>query len=122
MPVDLQTAAHPLLVVLAAAACGAFAWWSYGRTTPPMTGGRRVLLAALRGTTLFAVFLLLFEPALRRVVERADAPLVAVLVDVSRSIAADPGRIHFRMMIPPRRLAPGVRAPGGGCTPRHLNG
>jgi len=88
--VDLQTAAHPLLVVLAAALCGAFAWWSYGRTTPVVTGWRRPLLAGLRAATLFVVFLLLFEPVLRRVLERADEPVVAVLVDVSRSIAADP--------------------------------
>ena len=83
---DLQTAAHPLIVVLAALAAGAGAWWSYGRSTPRVAGGRRALLAGLRGAVLVVVFLLLFEPVLRRLTGRDEEPVVAVLLDDSRSL------------------------------------
>lgn len=79
--------------MLAAIAAGAGAWWSYGRATPAVAGWRRALLAALRGAVLLAVFLLLFEPILRRVTGREDEAVVAVLLDDTRSLtAATPGQ------------------------------
>ncbi len=87
---DLQSAAHPLIVVLAALAAGAGAWWSYGRSTPRIAGVRRATLSALRGTVLFVVFLLLFEPVLRRITGTDEEPVVAVVLDDSRSLTVAP--------------------------------
>ncbi|HLT46131.1 MAG TPA: hypothetical protein VK002_02785 [Rubricoccaceae bacterium] len=87
---DLTLAASPLLLLLAVAVAGALTWWTYGRSTPRVTGPKRVLLVGLRFAALFVVVLLLFEPVFRRVAQREEPPVLAVLVDASESLTADP--------------------------------
>lgn len=87
---DLTLASSPLLLLFALAVAGAFTWWSYGRSQPRVAGPKRLLLAGLRFLALFVVVLLLFEPVFRRVVRRDEPPVLAVLVDASESLTADP--------------------------------
>src|SRR5690606_458357 len=82
--------ASPLLLLLALAAAGALTWWTYGRSTPRATGAKRGLLVGLRFVALFVVVLLLFEPVFRFVDRREEPPVLAVLVDASESLTADP--------------------------------
>ncbi len=74
------------LLALCALVAGALTYWSYRRTVPPLSAGRRLLLGALRFGALFLILFLLFEPILRRVTERARPPVVAVLLDNSESL------------------------------------
>lgn len=89
---DLTFAVSPVVLAISAVAAGALAWWSYGRSTPPVSGGRRAALAALRFAALFLVLVLLFDPVWRRVTRTGEPPLLAVLVDDSESLTlgADP--------------------------------
>ncbi|MEM1056122.1 MAG: hypothetical protein AAGI52_11385 [Bacteroidota bacterium] len=83
---DLALAAPPWLLALCALGAGLLAWWTYGRTTPTVTGWRRGGLAALRFAALFLVLLLLFGPVWRAFSTSGDDPLLAVLVDESESL------------------------------------
>ena len=88
---DLSLAYSPVLLAACALGAGALAWWSYGRSTPAARGWRRVALPALRFGALFLVLLLLFDPVWRRVTRTGEAPLLAVLVDDSESLAVGDG-------------------------------
>jgi hypothetical protein len=71
-----------LLMVIAAAAAGLY----YRTTVPVIARRRRILLAVLRGTALGLFVLLLCEPLLRLVFSSVHPPVLAVLVDNSRSM------------------------------------
>ncbi|MGB3543329.1 MAG: hypothetical protein WBA11_10435, partial [Rubrivirga sp.] len=78
-------------MAVSAVAAGALAWWSYGRSTPTVSGGRRVALAALRFGAFFLVLLLLLDPVWRSVTRTGEPPLLAVLVDDSESLRLGTG-------------------------------
>ena len=88
---DLTLGYSPLLLVLCLAAAAGLTWWTYGRSVPRVTTGRRLLLSALRGTALFIVLVLLFEPVLRRTDATEEPPVLAVLVDASQSLGREDG-------------------------------
>lgn len=88
---DLSLGHSPLLLVLCFAAAAGLTWWTYGRSAPRATPRRRAVLMTLRGAALFLVLLLLFEPVLRRVEAEEEEPVLAVLVDASRSLALEDG-------------------------------
>ena len=88
---DLSLAVSPVVLAVSAVVAGALAWWSYGRSTPAVYGGRRVALAGLRVAALFLVLLLLFDPVWRRVTRTGEPPLLAVLVDDSESLRLGTG-------------------------------
>ena len=88
---DLAFAVSPVVLAVSAVAAGALAWWSYGRSTPPVSGARRAGLAALRFAALFLVLVLLFDPVWRRVTRTGEPPLLAVLVDDSESLRLGAG-------------------------------
>ena len=88
---DLSLTHSPLLLASALLAAAVLTWWTYGRTTPSVTGLRRILLATLRFVALFIVILLLFEPIFQRLDSRADPPVLAVLADVSESLSVAEG-------------------------------
>ena len=73
-----------LLVVLA----GMGAWWAYRQTT--LSPGQRVLLGSLRFLTLTVLLVLLAEPLIRLVTSLEVRPVVALLVDTSRSLDPEP--------------------------------
>ncbi len=88
---DLSLGYSPLLLVGCLLAAAALTWWTYGRSVPRVTGGRRAVLMALRGAALFLVLVLLFEPVLRRVEATEEPPVLAVLVDDSQSLGREDG-------------------------------
>ncbi len=88
---DLSLSHSPLLLVGCLLAAAALTWWTYGRSVPRATPGRRAVLMALRGAALFLVLVLLFEPVLRRTEATEEPPVLAVLVDGSRSLGREDG-------------------------------
>ena len=88
---DLSLGYSPLLLVGCLLAAAALTWWTYGRSVPRVTPGRRAVLMALRGAALFLVLVLLFEPILRRVEATEEPPVLAVLVDDSQSLGREDG-------------------------------
>ena len=88
---DLSLAVSPAVLAFSAVAAGALAWWSYGRSTPPVAGPKRLALAGLRFAALFLVILLLADPVWRRVTRTGEPPLLAVLVDDSESLRLGTG-------------------------------
>ncbi|HEX9659373.1 MAG TPA: vWA domain-containing protein, partial [Rhodothermales bacterium] len=84
---------HPLALALALLLAGALTWWTYRRTTPPISSARRATLIGLRWLSLSLVLLLLAEPVIRTVLRSTQTPILAVLLDTSRSLsdAVHPG-------------------------------
>lgn len=83
---DLDLAFPPALLVLSAVVAAGLAIWSYGRSTPPVSGWRRAVLTALRAGAFWLVLLLLFDPVWKRLTRSGEPPLLAVLVDASESL------------------------------------
>lgn len=79
------------MLAVGASLAGVLAWWSYGRSTPTVTGWRRTTLAGLRFGALFLVLTLLLDPVWRRITESGEPPLLAILVDDSESLRLGPG-------------------------------
>ena len=94
MPVSFSV--HPLLVIACVVVAAIFAYWTYGRTTPAISPGRRALLSSLRGLTLAIVLFLLFDPVLRRPDVRHEPPLVAILADNSASLSLTSDSLAIR--------------------------
>lgn len=78
---------HPLAVAISLLLAALLTWWTYRRTTPPVSTLRRGTLIALRWSALSLVLLLLAEPVIRTVVHTSRIPIVAVLFDTSRSLS-----------------------------------
>jgi uncharacterized membrane protein len=78
--------------VLAFAAALVLAWLTYARLALPMSRGRRAVLIVLRATTLVLLVAFLLRPVIYVPAEGSSSGLVAILVDVSRSMRiADAG-------------------------------
>jgi uncharacterized membrane protein len=75
------------LALLAAAAIGGVALFSYRRPLVPLTPGQRAVLIALRASGLSLVVLCLCRPIVLRPPSGSRDIVVPVLVDVSRSMA-----------------------------------
>lgn len=74
-----------LLVMLSVAAAVYF----YRNTVPPVSRGKRILLTALRSAALALLLIFLFEPFLRLVSTSTQEPVLAVLVDDSKSMSIE---------------------------------
>ena len=74
------------MLVASVALASALAWWSYGRTTPPLAGWRRVMLPVLRAAALSMILFLILEPIWKTISRSEEAPLLAVLIDDSLSL------------------------------------
>ncbi len=72
-----------LLLVLVAIAA---ALYFYRATLPPIPRKKKILLTTLRACSLSIILLLLCEPLLRLVTSSTRAPVLAVLVDISKSM------------------------------------
>ncbi|MCX6133126.1 MAG: VWA domain-containing protein [Ignavibacteriales bacterium] len=83
---DLTTSYHVVLLLLAAVAAGLLAVFVYRFTVPPVSRGVRGTLMGVRGLGLFLLFLLIGEPLLSLVSHRTERPVLAVLIDQSRSM------------------------------------
>src|SRR5579862_5302004 len=75
------------LALLAAAAIGGVAVFSYRRPLVPLSSGQRAVLIALRASSLALVVLCLCRPIVLRPPAASRDIVVPVLVDVSRSMA-----------------------------------
>ncbi len=79
-----------VLVVLAlVAAVVAFSIWSYRRTVPEISRGRRILLTSLRASALSLLVFVLFEPILNLTTTETLPPRVLALLDNSRSMTIE---------------------------------
>ena len=88
----------PLVVALILGAIAASVL-VYRTTIPPLRRSRRILLAALRGSVLALLLLLIAEPLLRLVHSRERPPSVALLVDNSQSMQlSDAGTVRARII------------------------
>jgi uncharacterized membrane protein len=78
--------------VLAFAAAAVVAWFTYARLALPLSRSRRAMLIGLRATTLVLLVAFLLRPVFFVPAEGSSSGLVAILVDVSRSMRiADAG-------------------------------
>jgi uncharacterized membrane protein len=82
---SLQEKNLPLIIGLFILAL-LFAVYTYRRTFPPLSHKKKGLLLSLRMIALFCLFLVLSEPILTLAKKYTQKPVVALLVDVSRSM------------------------------------
>jgi hypothetical protein len=104
---------HPAAVLVAVVLAGIATWWVYRQTTPQLSVRRRVLLGTLRFLALTIVILLLAEPIIRSVVRNERKPVVAILLDASRSLSpvvANPAVVHEQVVDLTDRLASDLSA------------
>ena len=98
--VHISFALKALFIILGALASAGLSFLVYRVTVPPISRQRRILLTVLRGFGLFLVFLLIAEPILSLVTRTIEKPLIAVLVDNSRSMTIqDPARQRKQALI-----------------------
>jgi len=82
----LSTTLNGVLITVAAAAAVALTILAYRFTIPPVSRLLRTVLIILRTLGLFLLFLVLGEPLLSLVFHRTERPVLAVLVDQSKSM------------------------------------
>ncbi len=83
---SLSFGLSPWLLALCLVLAAGLTYWTYRRTTPPISRGWRWLLGSLRFTALALLFFLLFEPVLRQLSTTERPPVLAVLIDDSQSL------------------------------------
>ena len=81
------------VLVLAFVVAAALSWLSYRVTLPPVPVHRRRTLMGLRTASLLIVFILLGEPIISLVTHSNEKPLIAVLIDNSRSLTIRDGGV-----------------------------
>jgi hypothetical protein len=84
--INLTFAAAPSVVVLLIAVTGIVAWFFYRYTLPRVSRSTRILLTALRASALSLILLLCLEPLVRLVRYSSQEPVLAILVDNSKSM------------------------------------
>lgn len=85
--IELGFTAHSLLVALLIVVAGGLAAFFYRYTLPPVSRARRILLTSLRGIALALLLSLLFEPFINLTTSSSEPPVLAVLIDNSRSMS-----------------------------------
>ncbi len=65
----------------------AFAAWSYRYTIPPISTTLKAFLVTLRSLALIFIFLLLGQPLLTLLMHSVEEPIVAILIDNSKSMS-----------------------------------
>lgn len=88
--IDFAVAAG--IVLLAVGLAAAAAIFFYRHTLPPVSPVRRIILTVLRALVLSLLVLLLFEPLLRLTSSSTRSPVVALLVDDSKSMTINDRR------------------------------
>jgi hypothetical protein len=83
---QLTTSYHVVLLLLAAITAALLAVFAYRYTIPPVSRPVRTALMSVRGLALFLLFLLLGEPLLSLISHRTEEPVLAILIDQSRSM------------------------------------
>lgn len=83
---QLTTSLNILLILLAVPAAALLTFVAYRYTVPPVSGLLRFTLMLLRALGLVLLFLVLGEPLLSLVFHRTDKPVLAVMIDQSKSM------------------------------------
>jgi hypothetical protein len=78
---------HPATIILAIILAGILTWWVYRRTRPEVSRSKRIFLGGLRFLGLALVILLLAEPVIRSILTRNQEPVIALLIDTSKSLS-----------------------------------
>ena len=81
---SFTTSASVLVLLILAAGFIAFLFYRY--TLPPVSRTQRLILALLRTAALSLIFLLLFEPLVKLIFASVQPPVLAVLIDNSKSM------------------------------------
>jgi len=105
----LTSTYHGILLLLAAAGAGALAVLAYRFTVPPVSRVVRTALMLIRGLGLFLLFLLLGEPLLSLVYHRLDKPVLAVLIDQSKSMTIQDRTVDRKTSLLDALSAPALR-------------
>lgn len=87
---SLSFGLSPWLLALCLLMAAGLTYWTYKRSVPRVSMGRRALLMSLRMGALFLILLLLFEPIWRQFQQEDQPPVLAVLVDDSQSLTLTP--------------------------------
>jgi len=85
--IQLGFSASVFVILLLLLLAAGVAWFFYRYTLPPVSPSRKILLTILRSASLFLLLALLLEPVLRLVFTSTQLPVLAVLVDNSKSMA-----------------------------------
>lgn len=88
---DLTFGLNLWALVVAIGLAGAFTYWTYRQTTPPIPNARKRILLGLRFLALTILLFLLFEPILTRFENVEKRPSLAVLIDNSQSLSLSSG-------------------------------
>ena len=83
---DLSISFHTIIIVFAVVAAGGLAVLAYRHTIPPISRFLRTTLMVLRGAGLFLLFFMIGEPLLSLVYHQFEKPVLAVLIDQSKSM------------------------------------
>lgn len=75
-----------ILLILAALVAIAFSIFVYRHTLPPVPTRKRILLIALRSLAVTLIIFVLFEPILSLIRKSNEKPILAVLIDNSKSM------------------------------------
>jgi len=84
--IEFGLSAPVTIVLVCISAATAIAFLYYRTTLPPLPRSRKTLLPVLRSLTLCTLALLIFQPLLHIFLYSHDAPVLAILVDNSRSM------------------------------------
>jgi hypothetical protein len=96
----------PWLLAASILVAGALTYWSYRSTVPSIAPGWRWLLGSLRFVSLALICFLLLEPVVRQLSETDRPPVLAVLVDDSRSMRVVGGEADTTAQAVRDRLRP----------------
>jgi hypothetical protein len=108
--VHLSATIHVFFFLVAAALAVAGSLYAYRFTVPPVSRALRAVLLSLRALGLFLVFFLIGEPLLSLVHRRVEPPVVAVLVDNSKSMTIKDGTGERKEVLFKTIQSPGVRS------------
>jgi hypothetical protein len=84
--IELGFTTSAFIIILLLVAAAAISYFAYRYTVPPVTRTKRIVLALLRASALFLLIAFLFEPLLRLVFSSQHPPVLAILIDDSKSM------------------------------------
>jgi hypothetical protein len=84
--IEFGFATTALFIVLSVLVVSALSFLFYRYTLPPVTRAKRILLTTLRALALSLLLMLLYEPLVRLIFSSQEPPVLAVLVDNSKSL------------------------------------
>jgi hypothetical protein len=84
--IELSSTTSLAVIIMLGIVAAAIAYFFYRYTLPPVPRATRFLLTVLRTAALFLLCLLLFEPLARLLFSSTRPPILAVLIDDSRSM------------------------------------